>query len=90
MAADHSASSPAPSAGKSRPSGLPRRKPAPMPAALEALTRRPTRPSLPVSGKPNTPSSLPDEQSDDMDPQFSLKRKQQLSRKKGDPKKGKH
>lgn len=87
---DRSESSPAPPAGKSRPSGLPRRKPAPMPAALEALTRRPTRPSLPVTSKPSAPSPSPDDQSDDMETHSSLKRKQLTSRKKGDPKKGKH
>lgn len=40
---------------------LPRRKPAPMPAALEALTRRPTRPTLPVSGRSSTSTPPPDE-----------------------------
>ena len=88
--ADRSESSPAPPAGKSRPSGLPRRKPAPMPAALEALTRRPTRPSLPATGKSSTPSPSPDDPPDEMETQSSLKRKQLTSRKKGDPKKGKH
>ena len=49
-ASDQPVSSPAPP-GKNRSSSLSRRKPAPMPAALEALARCPTRPSLPVSGK---------------------------------------
>ena len=46
---DQSSSFPAPPSNQFKvPSS--RRKPAPMPPALEALSRRPTRPSLPVSG----------------------------------------
>lgn len=90
---DHSLPPPVPSTGVNRSS---RRRPAPMPAALEAVTRRPTRPSLPVSGKSGTagPSAPPPgggSASEEMDSQHSsLKRKQQTSRKKEDPKKGKH
>lgn len=88
--ADHSTSSPGPPSGRGRPSGLPRRKPAPMPAALEALTRRPTRPTLPVSGRSSTSTPPPPPDEMDMDAQSSLKRKQASGGKKGDPKKGKH
>ena len=86
FASDQPVSSPAPPVGKNRSSSLSHQKPAPMPAALEALARRPTRPSLPVSGKtvPNPPP-----EADEMDAQSSLKRKQEISRKKGDQKKGK-
>ena len=70
-----------------------RRKPAPLPAALEALARRPTRPSRPVSGKSAPAGSAPpsdDDDAEDMETQSSLKRKQEQIRKKGGPKKGKH
>ena len=57
---------------------------------LEALSRRPTRPSLPVSGKSSTTDPSPGESEvEEMDLKSSLKRKQD-GRKKGDPKKGKH
>ena len=79
-----------------------RRKPAPLPPVLEALNRRPTRPSLPVtkasgatrSGSQNPPHPPPDvevvSEDEDMESQSSLKRKQDQPRKKSDPKKGKH
>ena len=73
-----------------------RRKPAPLPPALDALNRRPTRPSLPVTGKSSAVDSSPgppgggDMPEIDMVTQSSLKRKQDTGRKKGDPKKGKH
>ena len=74
-----------------------RRKPAPLPPALEALTRRPTRPALPVSKKPGAvdpppppPGADDDPDCDEMDTSFSLKRKQEQKRKKIAPKKGKH
>lgn len=76
-----------------------RRKPAPLPAALEALGRKPTRPSLPVSGRksssvdpPPPPPSHDRSEPEDMDTLVytSLKRKQELRAKKAGPKKGKH
>ena len=81
-----------PPAGKSRLPGISRCKPAPMPAILESLTRRPTRPSLPVTGKSSSSSTsaAPPEDSEEMEAQSSLKRKQVTPRKKGDPKKEKH
>ena len=67
-----------------------------MPHALEALSRCPTRPSLPVSGKSSSTDPSPGPrggsggpQVEEMDLKSSLKRKQD-GRKKGDPKKGKH
>ena len=72
----------APPAGKSRPSGISRRKPAPMPAVLESPARRPTRPSLPVSGKSGSSTTPPDDP-EEMDTHTSLKCKQVTSRKKG-------
>ena len=95
--ADQSSSSPAPpDKSKSRLPVSSRRKPAPMPPALDALSRRPTRPSLPVSGKSSSADSSPappgggDESESEMVTQTSLKRKQETARKKSDPKKGKH
>ena len=82
---DRAASSPAPPPGRNRPSALPRRKPAPLPPALEVLSRRPTRPSLP--GRSST-LDLP-ALSDEIETTSSLKRKQVLNRKKDGPKKGK-
>jgi len=65
-----------------------------MPPALDALSRRPTRPTLAVAGKSNVStvscSSAADEETE-MEAHSSLKRKQQSTvRKKVDPKKGKH
>ena len=80
--ADPSADSPInPPSGRIRPSlSFSRRKPAPMPPALEALSRRPTRPTLP--GKPVD--------AEEMQTQTSLKRKPVTTRKVTGPKKGKH
>ncbi len=93
---DQSSSSPTTPSNQSKVLSS-RRKPAPMPPALEALSRRPTRPTLAVSGKSSSADSSPGPpggggESDvvEMDSQSSLKRKQDVSRKKGDPKKGKH
>lgn len=96
--ADQPLSSPAPPPGKPKPRSTvsSRRKPAPMPPALDALARRPTRPSLPVGGKSSSADSSPgppgggDECEGEMITQSSLKRKQETARKKKDPKKGKH
>ena len=96
---DGLSSSPAPSSGKSKSRSSvssSRRKPAPMPLALDALNRRPTRPSLPVTVKPGSTDSSPgppgggDDSESEMITQTSLKRKQESGRKKADPKKGKH
>ena len=80
--ADPSADSPInPPSGRIRPSpSFSRRKPAPMPPALKALSRRPTRPTLP--GKPVD--------AEEMETQTSLKRKPVTTRKVAGPKKGKH
>ena len=93
---DQSSSSPALPSNQSKVLSS-RRKPAPMPPALEVLTSHPTRPTLPVSRKSSSGDSSPGPpggggESDvvEMDQQSSLKRKQDVSRKKGDPKKGKH
>ena len=96
--ADQSSSSPAlPDKLKTCPPvSFSRRKPAPMPPALDALNRRPTRASLPVSGKSSFADSSPrhpgggDESESEMVTQTSLKQKQETARKKSDPKKGKH
>ena len=79
---DRSVSSPTPSSsGRVRSSpAFSRRKPAPMPPALEALSRRPTRPTPP--GK-----SI---EVEEMQTQSSLKRKPITARKVADSKKGKH
>ena len=84
---------------KNRPSVVSsRRKPAPLPPALGALSRRPTRPTLVTPRKPGSMDPPPpppgvnvnDDELEDMDTHSSLKRKQELKRKKGGPKKGKH
>ena len=72
-----------------------RRKPAPLPPALEALSRRPTRPTLAVSGKsaasPRSSSVGAESEMEEMVTQSSLKRKKEVvTRKKEPPKKGKH
>lgn len=76
-----------------------RRKPAPLPADLEELGRKPTRPSLPVSGRksssvdpPPPPPSHDLSVPEDMDTLVYtfLKWKQELRAKKAGPKKGKH
>ena len=93
---DQPSSSPADKPVKSRPSvASSRRKPAPLPPALEALSRRPTRPSLPVAGRSastDPPPAPPDEgdEPEEMITQSSLKRKPETARKTDDPKKGKH
>ena len=69
-----------------------RRKPAPLPPALQALSRRPTRPSLHVPGKSTSrdppPPSDGGETSEakEMDTHSTLKHKQEAKSKKG-PKK---
>lgn len=73
-------------------------KPAPVPQPLAALTRWFTRPSRPFSGCSSSAGLSPpgvievnDDNTDneEMDMHVSLKRKQEISRKKSGPKKGK-
>ena len=67
-----------------------------MASVLDALNRHLTRPSLPVTRKSVSTDSSPgpsgggDESEPDMVTQTSLKHKQEVARKKGDPKKGKN
>ena len=71
-------------------------KSAPLPPALEAPSRRPTRPSLHIPGRSASrdPATPPDggesSETEDMDIHSSLTRKQESRSKKGGPKKGKH
>ena len=80
-ASDQSTSFPVPPSGKSRPPAtFSWHKPAPMPPALEAVSCRPTRPSLPVCGK-SVPDPSPKviEVEEDMHMQTSFKRKEKRS-----------